>query len=146
MGNDDLTLDIYGWKDVGLQFDSLYRKDVADKIMPPGAPIVVTNWYPAANIEYYVSSITKQPVYGIGSVDDLHQYYYTNTLKQRLKVGDSAYLIIPSHVFYYRTFGEISSKFTSFDTPLVIAQTRSGIACQYVYVYRLKGFKGDSKR
>jgi hypothetical protein len=146
MGQDDLTLDIYGWKDVGLQFDSLYRKDVANKIMPHCAPIVVTNWFPAANIEYYVSSITKQPVYGIGGVDDLHQYYYTNKPGQGLKNGGNAYLIIPSHVYYHRTFGEVSSKFRSVEMPLVITQTRSGIACQYIYVYRLKGFKGDVEK
>ena len=45
-GADDVTVDMFGWKEAGKEFDSLCRNDVAKKIMPSGAPIIVTSWYP----------------------------------------------------------------------------------------------------
>lgn len=140
MGLNDLTLDMYGWKTAGVKFDSLYKSDIAQQIMPADAPVLVTNWYPAAHIEYYITNLTKQQVIGIGNLTDLHQYYLTNNYKRPLKMGDNAYMIVPSHSFYYRTFNEVSEKFSSFDIPLVIPQFRGGVLCQNIYVFRFKGY------
>jgi len=109
--------------------------------MPPGAPVVITNWFPASAIEYNITSITGQQVLGMGNIDDLHQYYWTNKDKNQLKKGDNAYLIIPSHLFYFRNFNLVKQHFSSFDQPLTITQTRGGILCQYIYIFRFKGYK-----
>lgn len=145
-GTEDITLDMYKWKEIAVRFDSLYKSDISNKIMPRGAPIVVTNWSPAATIEYYIAYQTKQEVLGIGDVFDLHQYYWANQYKKPLKEGDNAYFIVPSDSFYYRTFNEVNSVFNSNDLPLVITQYRSGIVCRYISVYRMRGYKVHPKK
>jgi 4-amino-4-deoxy-L-arabinose transferase-like glycosyltransferase len=144
-GANDLTLYTYGWKEIGGKFDSLYRSDVAKKIMPPNAPIIVTNWFPAASIEFYLASNTKQEVLGIGNVLDLHQYYWTNKYKKQLKGGDDAYYIVPSDAFYYRTSDEVKKCFKTEGAPFVIAEYRSGLICRYISVFRMKGYLKNKK-
>ncbi|MDB5016934.1 MAG: phospholipid carrier-dependent glycosyltransferase [Mucilaginibacter sp.] len=140
-GNLDLSLDSYGWKEAGEKFDSLYKSDVVKKTMPFNAPIIATNWDTGAAIEFNVSRKTRQEVIGMGDIFDLHQYYWTNKYKTPLKDGDSAYLIVPSNTFFYRTFNEVSRHFSYFEEPLVITQYRSGVLCRYVYVFRMRGYK-----
>jgi len=140
-GAKDLTLDMYKWTDIAIKFDSLYKSDTLNKIMPCNVPIVVTNWSPASTIEYYITTKTKQEVIGIGDIFDLHQYYWTNQYKKPLKAGDSAYFIVPSDSFYFRTFNIINNSFKSNELPLIITQYCNGIICRYVSVYRMRGYK-----
>ncbi len=144
LGKGDLTLDMFGWKYTGEKFDSLYKQDVTNKRMPPGAPIIVTKWFPAAHIDFYVASLTKQQTVGIGNISDLHQYYWTNKYKQPLKSGDSAYYIVPSNLFDYKILDKINNCFASYEMPLVIESFRNGSICKHIYVFRLKGYKPGS--
>lgn len=140
-GTEDVTVDMYGWKEAGEKFDSLYRSDVAKKIMPSGAPIIVTSWFPAAHIDFYIASKTKQQTIGIGNILNLHQYYWMNKYKQSLKNGDNAYYIVPSNLFTYKNLNEVTKNFTYYDTPYVISHFRGGIICKKLYVFRVKGYK-----
>lgn len=147
IGKDDGTLDMYGWKEAGKKFDSLYRDDIAKKIMPSRAPIIVTNWFPAAHIDFYIAAKTQQQTIGIGNILNLHQYYWMNQYKKQLKRGDSAYYIVPSNLFSYKTFDEVVNNFDNFEMPLVISEFRNGIICKQIYVFRFKGYKSfDLKR
>jgi Dolichyl-phosphate-mannose-protein mannosyltransferase len=145
LGKGDNSLDMYGWLEAGIKFDSLYRNDVSKKIMPPGALIIVTGWYPAAHIDYYITNLTKQETFGIGNISDLHQYYWMNVYKKPLEKGDSAYYIVPSNLFDYKTFDKMTGSFMQYEMPLVISQFRSGIICKEVYVFRFKGYKTERK-
>ena len=111
--------------------------------MPLQAPVVITNWSPGSTIEFYLTAKTKQEVLGIGDVFDLHQYYWTNKDKKQLKGGDSAYYIVPSDSFYYRTTNEIFVHFKSYETALIIKQYRGGVFCRYITVYRMRGYIKD---
>jgi hypothetical protein len=144
LGKGDQTLDMFGWKYTGEKFDSLYRQDVARKLMPRDAHIIVTKWFPAAHIDFYISNLTKQQTIGLGSVSDLHEYYWTNKYKYPLKAGDSAYYIVPSNLFDYRVLDKINNSFTSYEMPLVIECLRNGLICKHVYVFRLRGYKPGS--
>lgn len=136
-GANDASLASYGWQEAGSKFDSLYKADVEKKIMPPNAPIIVTNWYPGASIEFYIAHKTGQEVLGIGEISDLHQYYWTNKDKRPLKNGDNAYFIVPSDSFNFRTTDEVNRFFAHNEVALVFPQYRSGIICRYITVYRL---------
>jgi len=140
-GKGDFTLDMYGWKEAGEKFDSLYRSDVEKKIMPLSAPIIVTNWFPAAHIDFYIATKTKQQTLGIGDILSLHQYYWMNEYKKQLKNEDNAYFIVPSNLFKDETLSEVINNFNYYDMPLVIYQYRSGIICKQLYVFRLKGYR-----
>ena len=141
MGTGDFTLDMYGWEEAGKRFDSLYRSDVAGKIMPPGCPIVITKWFPAAHIDYYFATKTKQETIGMGEIKNLHQYYWINQYKKALKNGDNAYYIVPSNLFDYKMLDEVNNSFDRFEMPLTIVQYRGGVVCRQVYIFRLRGYK-----
>ena len=140
-GADDTTLDTYGWRSAAAKFDSLYRSDVAKKIMPANASIIATNWAPASNIEFYFTPLTHQQVIGIGDFSNLHQYYFTNHYKKPLMPGDDAYYIISSNEFYYSGFNAVAGRFKTYSYPLVILQYRSQGLCKKVYVFRFKGYR-----
>ncbi|MFI5193428.1 MAG: ArnT family glycosyltransferase [Chitinophagales bacterium] len=141
IGKGDLTLDMYGWEEAGQKFDSVYRSDVAKKIMPYGAPIIVTNWFPAAHIDYYIATRTRQETLGMGSILNLHQYYWMNEYKKQLKEGDNAYFIVSSNLFNYKTFDMVMDNFMRYEMPLVIPELRGGIICKQLYVFRLIGYR-----
>ena len=144
LGKGDLSLDMFGWKYTGGKFDSLYKQDIIHKLMPPGAPIIVSKWFPAAHIDFYIASLTKQQTIGLGGVFDLHQYYWTNKCKHPLKSGDSAYYIVPSNLFDYKILDKINNCFSSYDMPMVVEIFRNGLICKHVYVFRLRGYKPGS--
>jgi hypothetical protein len=139
-GEGDFTLDSYGWGEAEIKFDSLYKKDIAKKIMPADAQIIVTNWLPAANIEFYIAEKTGQQVIGLGEISDLHQYYWTNKYKKKLKTGDDAYFIVPSEAFNFRTLAEVDKVFKYHEIPLTLTQYRSGLICRYLTVYRMRSY------
>ena len=141
LGTGDFSLDMYGWKEAGKQFDSLYRSDTAKKIMPSGSPIVITKWYPAAHFDFYFADKTNQQILGIGSIFDLHQYYWMNQYKKQLKKGDNAYYIVPSNLFEYKKFDEVMNQFDTYELALIISQYRGGILCKQMSVFRVKGYR-----
>lgn len=141
VGRDDLTLDMYGWKEAGEKFDSLYRNDLSKNMMLPDAPIIVTNWFPAAHIDYYIAYKTKQQTFAIGNVLNLHQYYWMNEYKKQLQPGDNAYFIVPSNLFNYKTFDVVINSFKHYELALVVSQFRSGVICKELYIFRIKGYK-----
>lgn len=140
IGKGDFSLDMYGWKHTGQAYDSFYQHDVLTKKMPPNAPIIVTQWYPAGHIDYYIGSKTKQHTIGMGDISALHEYYWTNHYKPPLKPGDSAYYLVPSNLFDYKILDKVINRFSSYEMPLVIGLSRNGIVCKQVYVFRLKGY------
>jgi len=142
-GVNDATIDMYGWKKAAHIFDSVYRNDVAKKIIRPGASLVVTHWIPAAHIDYYIAANTGQSTYALGGIDSLHQYYFTNKFKKALQPGDDAYYLIPSNLFDYSTFDKVANSFNSFTIDLIYSQYRSSVECKKFYIFRLKSFKGD---
>jgi hypothetical protein len=140
IGKGDFSLDMYGWKNAGQKFDSFYRRDMVMKKMPLNAPVIVTCWFPAAHIDFYICSQTRQQTLGMGDIFDLHEYYWTNKYKTALKAGDSAYYLVPSNLFDYKTLDRVVNRFSSYEMPLVIGELRNGLVCKQMYVFRLKGY------
>ena len=146
IGKEDLSLDMYGWKEAGQKFDSLYKSDITHNIMPFEAPIVITDWSYAAHEDFYLAFKTNQQTLGIGVIFNLHQYYWMNEYKKQLKQGDNAYFIVPSNFFNYKTLDEIINSFTTYEMPLVISQFRSGVICRQLYIFRMKGYKRSKNK
>jgi hypothetical protein len=141
MGDGDFTLDLYGWKKAGAVIDSLYKQDVAQKIMPNNSPIIVNKWFPAAHIEFYIASVTGQQTYSLGNLFDLHHYHWLNQYKKPLKNGDAAYFIMPTNLYKPEDVEQLKQSFVSAGSPIVIPIYRSGMLCKQFYVFRLKGYR-----
>lgn len=142
IGAGDPTLDMYGWDQFGLQMDSIYRKDRASGMMPPDSRIIISKWFPAAHIDYYVSTKTNLNTYALGTLFDLHEYALTNKFKKPLHKGDCAYFIQPSTTYQDEFPEKLDQYFEQIDKdPIVLTQYRGGGICRLFLVFRLKNFK-----
>lgn len=140
-GEGDPTLDLYGWKETGRLVNAVYKSDVLTGTMPGLAPIIITRWFPAAHLDFYVGSRTGQQTYGMGKIFDLHQYYWYNMLRKKLIKGDDAYYIIPSSLYNEDDAAHVQSDFETSGPPVIMPVYRNGIICKNIILFRLKGYK-----
>jgi len=140
IGDGDFTLDMYGWKETGVKIDSVYKRDIAQNLMPVDAPIIINKWFPAAHIDFYVASLTGQQTFASGNLFDLHQYHWLNQYKRPLKNGDAAYFIMPSNLYKQEDIERLKQNFSIITPPVDIPVYRSGVLCKRVYIFRLKGY------
>jgi hypothetical protein len=137
-GKGDITLDMYGWRDAGKQFEELYRSDVSKGIMPENAALVSSHWW-GAHAEYYFGRPVGLKMLGIGEPKYLNQYLWTN--KRRMKETDPehAYAIIPTDEKYYVPADFYEKK----ELAMIIEIKRGGKNAHDFLVYRLKGLKKE---
>ena len=134
------TLDLSGWKDFGIQFNNLVKRDIDEKVMNNGSVILANQWFPAGHIEFYVSEPSEIPLIGVGSLKDLHKFIWLNKDRKKLAIGDDAYCIVPSNLplDVQLTYG---SYFTEIKPAQTINQVRNGGVVRYFYIYRMKECK-----
>jgi hypothetical protein len=143
LGEGDFTLDMYGWQQFGIKMDSLYKADTAQHLMQASSQILIHKWFPAAHIDFYVASKTKQTTYALGKLTNLHHYYWLNAYKpSSLKQHDDAYCIMPSNNFDEAVLNYYKQQFESALPTLTIPIYRSGVLSKQYFVYRLKSYKG----
>jgi 4-amino-4-deoxy-L-arabinose transferase-like glycosyltransferase len=140
IGIGDISLDMYGWKKMASQFDSIYQSDLLNKRMPVRAPIIITKWYPASHIDFYMAHLTNQVTIGMGDITDLHQYFWTNRYKKALKTGDSTYYLVPSNEFDSKELNRVVGHFKSYSLSASLPQYRNGVLCRELYVFKMFGF------
>ncbi|WP_412465418.1 ArnT family glycosyltransferase [Pedobacter sp. KLB.chiD] len=141
LGMGDPTLDLYGWKETGKMIDSIHHVDQLLAQHKPVYTIVVTKWFPAAHLDFYVSSETGLHTYGIGEIFDLHQYYWSNQSKPKLTAGDNAYYILPSNLYDENSINLIKSQFKSCTPPIILPIFRNGAVCKNILLFKLNGYK-----
>lgn len=140
LGKGDNTLDVYGWKAAADSFQVFYKKEVEAGLMPQDAPVVCAKWW-GAHVEYYFCRPLQLEMFGLGTMNLLHEYMWMN--KKRIEGTSlaSAYCIIPSDELYdvQKTYGAYYSKIQLVKR---IETFRSHQPAHYFYVYRLTGWKG----
>jgi 4-amino-4-deoxy-L-arabinose transferase-like glycosyltransferase len=134
LGRDDVTLDMHGWRDAGMQFAAIYNKEVAEGRTPPGTPLVASHWG-GAHVEYYFARPLNVPLIGLGQPQQLNHYLWTNRWNISHVNLAQAYCIIPSDGFYRPPSGY----FQSTEKIATIQIDRNGKPAHYFFVYRLKG-------
>jgi 4-amino-4-deoxy-L-arabinose transferase-like glycosyltransferase len=142
VGKGDVTVDMFGWKEVGQRFQLLYQDDLKSGRIKKGSPIVITNWTPGAAIEFYIAHTTGQPVLGAAGLDSLHQYYWMNQYKKPLRRGDDAYYIVPSNYFDLKAIDGITKHFATAATALSLPVYRSNRLCREFHIIRLLNYDG----
>ncbi|WP_406827266.1 ArnT family glycosyltransferase [Pedobacter sp. KACC 23697] len=141
LGMGDPTLDLYGWKETGRIIDSVYRVDQSLEKDKTAQTIVITKWFPAAHLDFYVCNKTGLRTYGIGEIFDLHQYYWSNQSKPKLITGNNAYYIVPSNLYDENSINLIKSQFKSCPAPIILPIFRNGAVCKNILLYKLNGYK-----
>lgn len=132
------TLDLSGWKNLSVSFDSLAKKDQANHTMSVAPSIIVGKWFPAGHLEFYTARNTGLPLIGIGPLQDIHKFAWLNKERPNLKIGADAYCIVPSNV-PFDVAVSYGSYFKTIETPIKIDQVRGGVVVRYFLVYRLHG-------
>jgi hypothetical protein len=132
LGDEDFTLDLYGWKKAGTQFGEIVKQQ-----QPTNAIIISNNWFPAAHIEYYMANSLQIPVIAEGDITRIHQYYWWNKKRKPKNSKMDIYIITPSNIQININSYQVLSGYkpTSIDT---IFQYRSNTLVRYFTVYYYK--------
>ena len=139
LGKDDLTLDVYGWRQVCDGFKTIREQQIAKGEMKEEDPIIGHYWFPTASFHYYVGRPLDMDVMGYGSLEEIHKYRRINDKTAGYQKGadywylaDSHYFIDPFEIFAYTNFKHI-------EQVGVIPVTRNGKVVRNIYVYECKG-------
>ncbi len=139
-GEDDFTLDMYGWKKFASEFNPWLIDQQAKNILPENVRLVSHKWFPAAHLDYYVARPLRLDLIGVGELTDLHQYFWLNATRNDLKQGDSAVCVIPSN--YPVSLEEAYLPyFTSADLLKTFSVARGGEVARHFRVYRLNDYQ-----
>jgi hypothetical protein len=141
LGTGDITLDMYGWKEAGIQFDSIYQSDMSKGIIQPGTPVVCYKWW-GAHQEYYFCRPFGIQMMGLGDMLNLHEYMWMNA-KRKDKVNfTSAYCIEPSDELY-DVRSQYKNYYSTIDSVANIKISRGNEPAHNFYIYRLTGWKNN---
>jgi len=143
-GRNDVSMDMYGWKDIRRAFRWLAADDESRGIMPKGAPIITHRWFPAANLDYYVARQTGKKVLAYGPLQSIHKYHWINEIRGGFHEGMDAYYITTSRDFKdpNEIFGDL---FEEIDSGFPFPIYRGGKVAGYGFIYRLRGSKMSSQ-
>jgi hypothetical protein len=128
-GRHDFTLDMYGWKSSGDSMASRIRQADLQHI-----PIFTDNWFPAAQIDEYISRKSGNTVFGVGDLNRIHQYKWINERRGGLPATDSALYISVSNYPSQpeKIYGDRFSNIQCIDS---VAETRNGHLTRYFHLY-----------
>jgi len=124
LGRKDVSLDMYGWKQLGQKFK---HGDL---------PIISHRWFPAANLDYYVARPNGIKVLALGELSNIHKYAWINKDRGGFELGMSAIYITLSRD--YRDPVELYQSYFREIIPLdTIRINRGKKHVQNAFVYQL---------
>lgn len=138
--DNDVSLDMYGWKKLNEGFSRIDSADKINGIMKGNAPIVTFRWFPAGHLDYYVARNYGKYVIASGKMNDIRNYYFINKKRNGIKEGEDAYYIASNRDF--RNPQELyGNYFSEIGKPDTIKIERAGKTAEEFYVFRMKNLK-----
>ena len=138
LGRNDFTLDMYGWKQLENKFADFRQQKITEGVMDEKDGIVADEWFPLANLDYYVARPLGMKVMGIGYLEKLHKYMWINEERGGFKksenfwfLTDSRYLKNPNSLY--------PGGFESIEPLGTITITRCGKPAKNFFIYSCKG-------
>ena len=138
IGRDDFTVDMYGWRQLGEKFADFRAQKIAEGVMNEDDGIVANQWFPLANLDYYVARPLGLRVMGLGWPEQLHKYLWINDERGGFHLGENYWFFSDSRypkdpkTTYQWYFKEI-------ELVGVIEIERCGKPAKNFYVYTCKG-------
>ena len=96
LGRDDFTLDMYGWRQLGEKFANFREEKIAEGVMKSEDGIVANQWFPLANLDYYVARPLGMRVMGLGWPEFLHKYLWINDERGGFHLGENYWFLSDS--------------------------------------------------
>ncbi|MDD4848158.1 MAG: glycosyltransferase family 39 protein [Bacteroidales bacterium] len=140
MGKDDFSLDMYGWKQLNEEFQKVRQEKIANGKMRVTDPLMANNWFPAANLEYYVARPSKISMLAIGPLEKIHKYAWINEKRGGFSEGMNGWWITSSRDFV-DPISRYSDYFTEIGPADTIAIVRNRQHVMNYYVYPMKNMK-----
>ena len=136
-GENDVTLDMYGWKQAKEEFSEfLIREGISEKDHEQLA-IVTNKWYPAAHLDYYIAYPLNIKLIALGSIESIHKYYWINKTR-KINETDRVFYITDSRNYHGpEDFAGCFTRIIPKDTLII---DRNHKAVKYIYVYDMVGF------
>ncbi len=140
LGRDDFTLDMYGWKQLEAKFADFREKAIAEGVMKEEDGIIASQWFPLANLDYYVARPLHMRVMGLGQPEDLHKYLWINEDRGGFQQGEDYWFLSDSHYMKYPN--ELyPDTFTSIQHIGTLPIERRGRTVKNFYVFVCKGYR-----
>jgi hypothetical protein len=136
LGRNDVTLDMYGWRQLQEKFSLLHDADLFNKNINIDAPVIAHRWFPAAHLDYYLARPNAMNFLAIGSLEQIHKYAWINRERPALRRGSDAYFITGSRD--YKSPDYLLEYFAFIEDPEVIAIYKGEQHVQNFFVYRLR--------
>ncbi|MBR5081705.1 MAG: glycosyltransferase family 39 protein [Bacteroidales bacterium] len=96
LGRDDFTLDMYGWRQLGEKFADFREQKIAEGVMKEEDGIVANQWFPLANLDYYLARPLGLRVMGLGWPEFLHKYLWINDERGGFHLGEDYWFLSDS--------------------------------------------------
>ena len=137
LGRDDFTLDMYGWRQLGEKFADFRDEKINEGMMKEEDGIVANQWFPLANLDYYVARPLGMKVMGLGWPEFLHKYLWINDARGGFHLGenywflsDSRYMKDPKETYQWY--------FKEIEMAGIIPIERNGKTVKNFFVYTCK--------
>ena len=128
LGKKDVLLDMYGWEQASEKITKILEAKEIKKL-----PIISNRWYPAAHIDYYIARPNNMTVYGVGSLKDIHKYYWIN--KKNPPLQKEVLYITDSR--NYKDPKKLYGKEYTIELVDTIPIKRAKNTVKYVFLYKL---------
>ena len=138
VGRNDFTLDMYGWRQLETKFADLRQQKIAEGSMKEEDGIVADEWFPLANLDYYVARPLGMKVMGIGWPNNLHKYLWINEDRGGFSKGQDFWFLTDSH-YFKRPEALYPGGFESIEYIDTITIERCGRPAKNFFVYACKG-------
>jgi glycerophosphoryl diester phosphodiesterase len=135
VGRFDFTLDMYGWHEIGRGFQDVRLYALKEGLIQKDAKLIITKWFPGGHLVKYVAEPNSLDYYGVGSLSDLHHFYFINEKKERPAVHDWHYFVTTSH--FYQNPQE-NPAFLQYQLIRVFPIYKMDQVVENVFVYRVR--------
>jgi len=141
LGEDDFTLDMYGWEQSKEKFIDFLSKEGIDLNDTRNVNIISNKWFPAAHLDYYIAHPLNIDLFALGKIGDTHKYFWMNKTKS-LHPTDRFYFITSSQQYYSPdNYSNYFEKIIPVDT-LTIG--RNGKPVKNLFIYKMTELKVDA--
>lgn len=143
IGRDDFTLDMYGWHQLETKFAALREAKIQEGLMHEDDGIVASQWFPLANLDYYVARPLGMRVMGLGKPENIHKYIWINEARGGFHPGENYWFLTDTR-FLKKPNELYPNQFESIELVGIIPIERGGKTAKNFFVYACKGLKTET--
>jgi hypothetical protein len=134
LGENDVTLDLYGWSQIEEQFMEVSFPQHAET-----KTIIAKKWFNAAHLDYYLARPNKMKLIALGNANDIHEYLRVNNIRGNIQQGEDAWFIAVSRN-YIDPYTYYSNNFETIQPLDTLNIYRNNKVVEYAFVFYMKNY------